>query len=167
MWKYYIIKPDSDARDAKDWLITDAKSEQTQQCGGSAASRLLYATSADMSAGVNCSKLPTALNLWLMLAPTTTVNMCVNSSANSATSSVEQAMPCQSPNHLSMYSTRMDLPQSLNGETNGKVTQCLASKTRTRMWANAQPDGRPAEHRWRPLFNAAKFGWRPLLDAVQ
>ena len=29
---------------------------------------------------------------------------------------------------------------------------------KTRMWANAQPDGRPAEHRWRPLFNAAKFG---------
>ena len=28
----------------------------------------------------------------------------------------------------------------------------------TRMWANAQPDGRPAEHRWRPLFNAAEFG---------
>jgi len=28
----------------------------------------------------------------------------------------------------------------------------------TRMWANAQPDGRPVEHRWRPLFNAAKFG---------
>jgi len=27
----------------------------------------------------------------------------------------------------------------------------------TRMWANAQRDGRPAEHRWRPLFNAAKF----------
>jgi len=27
----------------------------------------------------------------------------------------------------------------------------------TRMWANAQLDGRPAEHRWRPLFNAAKF----------
>jgi len=30
--------------------------------------------------------------------------------------------------------------------------------TQTRMWANAQPDGCPAEHRWRPLFNAAKFG---------
>ena len=28
----------------------------------------------------------------------------------------------------------------------------------TRMWANAQRDGRPAEYRWRPLFNAAKFG---------
>jgi len=26
------------------------------------------------------------------------------------------------------------------------------------MWANAQRDGRPAEHRWRPLFNVAKFG---------
>ena len=37
----------------------------------------------------------------------------------------------------------------------------------TRMWANAQPDGRPAEHRWRLLFNAPKFGCRPLLDAVQ
>jgi len=22
------------------------------------------------------------------------------------------------------------------------------------MWANAQSDGRPAEYRWRPLFNA-------------
>jgi len=28
----------------------------------------------------------------------------------------------------------------------------------TRMWANDQRDGRPAEHRWSPLFNAAKFG---------
>jgi len=26
------------------------------------------------------------------------------------------------------------------------------------MWANAQRDGRHAECRWRPLFNAAKFG---------
>ena len=30
--------------------------------------------------------------------------------------------------------------------------------TKTRMWANAQRDGRPAEYRWRPLFNATKFG---------
>jgi len=29
---------------------------------------------------------------------------------------------------------------------------------KTRMWANDQGDGRPAEYRWRPLFNAAKFG---------
>ena len=32
------------------------------------------------------------------------------------------------------------------------------------MWINAQRDGRPAEYWWRPLFNAAKFGWRPLLE---
>ena len=29
--------------------------------------------------------------------------------------------------------------------------------TKTRMWVNAQRDGRPAEYRWRPVFNAAKF----------
>jgi len=32
------------------------------------------------------------------------------------------------------------------------------------MWAKAQRDGRPVEYRWRPLFNATKFGWRPLLE---
>jgi len=26
------------------------------------------------------------------------------------------------------------------------------------MWTNAQRDGRPAKHRWCPLFNATKFG---------
>ena len=31
-------------------------------------------------------------------------------------------------------------------------------KKELEMWANAQRDGRPAEYRWRPLFNAAKFG---------
>jgi len=34
----------------------------------------------------------------------------------------------------------------------------------TRMWTNIQRDGRPAEYMWRPLFNAAKFGWRPILE---
>jgi len=37
-------------------------------------------------------------------------------------------------------------------------------KIELEMWANAQRDGRPAQYRWRPLFNAAKFGWRPLLQ---
>jgi len=37
-------------------------------------------------------------------------------------------------------------------------TEKCEKQRQTRMWANAQPDGRPAEHRWRPLFNAAKFG---------
>jgi len=46
------------------------------------------------------------------------------------------------------------------------TTECTEYKTiltwlyniKLEMWANAQPDGRPAEYRWRPLFNAAKFG---------
>ena len=32
------------------------------------------------------------------------------------------------------------------------------------MWANAQRDGRPAKYRWRPLFNAPRLGWRPLVQ---
>jgi len=31
-------------------------------------------------------------------------------------------------------------------------------KKELEMWANAQRGGRRAEYRWRPLFNAAKFG---------
>jgi len=27
----------------------------------------------------------------------------------------------------------------------------------TKMWADAQRDGCPAEYRWHPLFNATKF----------
>jgi len=37
-------------------------------------------------------------------------------------------------------------------------TASLPSKKQLAMWANAKRDGRPAEYRWRPLFNAAKFG---------
>jgi len=40
----------------------------------------------------------------------------------------------------------------------------IKTKVKWKMWANAQRDGRPAEYRWHPLFNAAKFGWRPILD---
>ena len=39
-----------------------------------------------------------------------------------------------------------------------RPTHCRAALELTRMWANAQRDGRPVEYRWRPLFNAAKFG---------
>jgi len=44
------------------------------------------------------------------------------------------------------------------------MTSFTENKVKLEMWANAQCDGRPAKHRWRPLFNAAKFGWRSLLD---
>ena len=37
----------------------------------------------------------------------------------------------------------------------------------TRMWANAQRDGRPAESKWRHVLNAAKFGSRSLLECQQ
>jgi len=37
------------------------------------------------------------------------------------------------------------------------LTSTEKTKSKLEMWANAQRDGRPAEHRWRPLFNAAKF----------
>jgi len=43
-----------------------------------------------------------------------------------------------------------------NKVTKRPVLHCVTRVTR--MWANAQRDGRPAEYRWRPLFNAAKFG---------
>jgi len=34
------------------------------------------------------------------------------------------------------------------------------------MSADAQRDGRPADYTWRPLFNAAKIGWRPVLECT-
>jgi len=48
------------------------------------------------------------------------------------------------------------------------ISEMDAQYLLTRMRANAQRDGRLAEHMWRPLFNAANFGLRSLiLDAVQ
>ena len=44
------------------------------------------------------------------------------------------------------------------------VIDCIEKLIQRRMWANAQLDGHLAEYRWRPLFNTAKFGWRPLLE---
>jgi len=52
---------------------------------------------------------------------------------------------------------RMDKISWVDKIRNEEVLQRV-NETKTRMWANAQPDGRPAEHRWRSLFNAAKFG---------
>ena len=61
--------------------------------------------------------------------------------------------------------TLMDRKDTLVSTENDKNKEELHIRTAlyqirslTRMWANAQPDGRPAKHRWRPLFNAAKFG---------
>jgi len=45
-----------------------------------------------------------------------------------------------------------------NGNKNTAVYRATYYSRPTRMWADTQRDGRPAEYRWRPLFNAAKFG---------
>jgi len=37
----------------------------------------------------------------------------------------------------------------------GVLQSSMYSLKQLEMWANAQHDGRPAEYRWRPLFNAA------------
>jgi len=39
-----------------------------------------------------------------------------------------------------------------------KVTITYIENVQLEMWANAQRDGRPADYKWHPLFNAAKFG---------
>jgi len=58
---------------------------------------------------------------------------------------VRQEADCYSQLNL----LRGTIKKEKNKETNEKQLE---------MWANAQRDGRPAEYRWRPLFNAAKFG---------
>jgi len=40
----------------------------------------------------------------------------------------------------------------------GRHVSAIGKKLVILGWANAQRDGHPAEYRWRPLFNAAKFG---------
>ena len=37
----------------------------------------------------------------------------------------------------------------------GYISETGGKSVLTRMWANAQRDSRPAEYRWRPLFNAS------------
>jgi len=39
--------------------------------------------------------------------------------------------------------------------------ECKLIIALTRMWVNAQLDGRPTEYRWQPLFSAAYFGLTP------
>ena len=45
--------------------------------------------------------------------------------------------------------SRVGLPDRIHSDRGSQFT------SETRMWANAQPDGRPAERSWRPMFNAA------------
>ena len=60
------------------------------------------------------------------------------------------------PNDIKIISVLQRLHGEI-GSTNSDVQQRDRQTNRqtTRMWANAQRDGCPAEYRWRPLFNAA------------
>jgi len=51
----------------------------------------------------------------------------------------------------------MQIQKNNKNEIKENSTQ-ITKQTKLEMWANAQRDGRPVEYRWRPLFNAAKFG---------
>ena len=57
-----------------------------------------------------------------------------------------------------MCGSMVDIHSATAEIRRGKKEEEQEEEERTRMWANAQRDGRPAEYRWRPLFNAAKFG---------
>jgi len=56
------------------------------------------------------------------------------------------------------------MPLKTGWKNSCPVMLALFNSLTARMWANAKCDDRPAEYRWRPLFNAAKFGWRLLLQ---
>jgi len=62
--------------------------------------------------------------------------------------------------------TRIYTPTDTSHKIHNTTREYLHSliNHETRMWANTQRDRRPAEYRRRPLFNAAKFGWRPVLE---
>ena len=64
---------------------------------------------------------------------------------------LKKTIKCTSVNASDILSV-MNILEAYNFETARQIDKQLE------MWANAQCDGRPAEYRWRPLFNAAKFG---------
>ena len=45
--------------------------------------------------------------------------------------------------------------QTNNNASTSSHNNSYSKSIQTRMWANAQHDGRPAKYSWRPLFNAA------------
>jgi len=75
-------------------------------------------------------------------------------------------MPISVPSNVSDRETDKTTVEVCTGDIQSATAEIRRGKTEegernieiTRMCANAQPYGRPAKHRWRPLFNAAKFG---------
>jgi len=57
-----------------------------------------------------------------------------------------------------MCGSMVDIQSATAEIRQGKKEERRKKQYKTRMWANTKRDGRPAEHRWRPLFNTAMFG---------
>ena len=62
------------------------------------------------------------------------------------------------PAKLATLTKDAKLAEPAGKQLDEPVDSRVIMRSKTRMWANAQRDGRPAEYRWRPQFNAAKFG---------
>jgi len=64
------------------------------------------------------------------------------------------------PNRCNVSRLQGEKPQNrpLSKLNTGALRALSAMLPVTRMWANAQRDRHSAKYRWRPLFNAAKFG---------
>jgi len=72
----------------------------------------------------------------------------------------DPAFPASLVQHISDLHSKFALgPHHVQKDgRRGKKQERKKPQDKTRMWANAQLDGRPADYRWRPLFSAAKFG---------
>jgi len=62
------------------------------------------------------------------------------------------------PAKLATLTKDAKLAEPAGKQVDEPVDSRVIMRSKTRMWANAQRDGRPAEYRWRPQFNAAKSG---------
>jgi len=58
-------------------------------------------------------------------------------------------------NTIYIINSKTDKKTEASGDSENSE---ILKQMKLEIWANAQRDGRPAEYRWRPLFNAAKFG---------
>jgi len=63
-------------------------------------------------------------------------------------------------NFMEVINSALEMFVPVNVSNRKIINHCNVIHIILEMWANGQPDGRPAEHSWRPLFNAAKFGSR-------
>ena len=58
------------------------------------------------------------------------------------------------PAKLATLTKDAKLAEPAGKQLDEPVDSRVIIRSKTRMWANAQHDGQPAEYRWRPLFNA-------------